>query len=350
MRKPFLDNLRYSIVLLVLVYHVFYLFNSVGVITNVVIPGIPALDSFLYLVNPWFMITMFAISGICARYSLEKQTGRAFLRSKIRRQLIPSIVFVFLFGWSCGWVTNQYVDMFAGAQLPGVIKYLIWSLSGLGPVWFLHQLLLADLVLLLIRRLDKKQVLLTLGSKVTMPVLILLVFALWGSAQILNAPIIEVYRCGIYTFSFLAGYYIFSHDHVQNLLARWAKPLLAASAVLAIGYIFWAWGENYGATSHLKKLPVNLYAWFGMLTVLGCAKRWMDTETAFTRYMAPRSFGIFILHYPLLALGAWAMDKMLGLPVWTMYLLLPLLSALVLPLLIAGIRRIPILNRLILGG
>lgn len=39
MRKPFLDNLRYGIVLSVAVYHVFYQFNSVGVITNVLIPA-----------------------------------------------------------------------------------------------------------------------------------------------------------------------------------------------------------------------------------------------------------------------------------------------------------------------
>ena len=51
MRKPFLDNLRYSIVLLVILYHVFYLFNSVGVITNVAIPGIPELDVVLYILH-----------------------------------------------------------------------------------------------------------------------------------------------------------------------------------------------------------------------------------------------------------------------------------------------------------
>ena len=83
MRKPFLDNLRYSIVLLVIFYHVFYLFNSVGVITNVDIPGIPALDAVLYVLYPWFMVTLFVISGICARYSLQKQTSKAFLKSKV---------------------------------------------------------------------------------------------------------------------------------------------------------------------------------------------------------------------------------------------------------------------------
>jgi len=96
MKKSFLDNLRYSIVLLVIFYHVFYLFNSVGVITNVDIPGIPALDAVLYVLYPWFMVTLFVISGICARYSLQKQTSKAFLKAKVRRQLIPSISVIFI--------------------------------------------------------------------------------------------------------------------------------------------------------------------------------------------------------------------------------------------------------------
>lgn len=52
MRKYYLDNLRYGIVLLVIFYHIVYLFNSLGVITNVVIPGIPQMDVFLYLIYP----------------------------------------------------------------------------------------------------------------------------------------------------------------------------------------------------------------------------------------------------------------------------------------------------------
>ena len=142
MRKPFLDNLRYGIVLSVAVYHVFYQFNSVGVITNVVIPGIPALDAPLYVLYPWFMAALFMISGICARYSLEKQTGKQYLKGKVRRQLIPSIAIIFLIGWSTGWVTDQYANIFGGGQVPGFAKYLVWCMSGIGVLWFLHELLL----------------------------------------------------------------------------------------------------------------------------------------------------------------------------------------------------------------
>lgn len=351
MRKPFLDNLRYSIVLLVILYHICYLFNSVGVITNVVIPGIPALDIVEYVLYPWFMAAMFLISGICARYSLQTQTDGQFLKSKVRRQLVPSFAIVFLIGWTSGWVTSQYADMFgtAGDSMPGFIKYLIWSLSGIGVLWFLHELLLAELVLVLVRKIDKKDRLWQLGERMTMPLLCLMVFAMWGSAQILNTPVIEIYRNGIYIFSFLTGYFVCSHERVQRLLAKHAPALLFAGGILGIVYTVCAWGKNYSQLSHLKEFLTNAYAWFAMLAVLGSGKRWLDRETKFTRYMAGRSFGFYVLHYPILALAAWWMDRRLHLPVWSMYLLLPLILAAVLPPLVALIKRIPILRTLVLG-
>lgn len=351
MRKPFLDNLRYSIVLLVILYHVFYLFNSVGVITNVAIPGIPELDVVLYLLYPWFMVALFLISGICARHSLEKQTNKAYLKTKVRRQLIPSIAIIFIFGWTSGWVTGQYADMFGtnSASIPGFAKYLIWSLSGIGVLWFLHELLLAELVLVLLRKIDRKDLLWQLGGKANVPILCLLVFALWGSAQILNTPVIEIYRNGIYIFAFLLGYFVFSHDRIQELLAKWTPLLLGVSGALAVIYTVTAWGKNYSEMSHLKSFLTNAYAWFAVLAVLGAGKRWLDSETAFTRFMAGRSFGFYVLHYPILALGAWGMDKVLHLPVWSMYLLLPVMLGILLPPLTALIKRIPVLRTLVLG-
>lgn len=351
MRKPFLDNLRYSIVLLVILYHVFYLFNSVGVITNVAIPGIPALDAVLYVLYPWFMVTLFVISGICARYSLERQSSGVFLKSKVRRQLVPSVAIIFIIGWTSGWVTGQYTDMFGtnGGTMPGFVKYLIWSLSGIGVLWFLHELLLAQLVLVLIRKIDGKDRLHQLGGKVTMSLLCLMVLMLWGSAQILNTPVIEVHRHGIYIFAFLAGYGIFSHDRVQEMLAKHAPALLGISLLLAVIYTFHFWGENYASMANLKAFLTNAYSWSATLAVLGAGKRWLDRETGFTRYMAPRSFGFYVLHYPLLAIGAWAMDQVLLLPVWSMYLLLPVLLIITLPPLVMIIKRIPVLKTLILG-
>lgn len=351
MRKPFLDNLRYSIVLLVIVYHAFYFFNNVGVITNVVIPGIPAMDTLLYVLYPWFMVAMFLISGICARYSLEKKTDKQYLKSRARRQLLPSIALMFLIGWINSWVTAQYTDIFAGSGdlIPMPIKLMIYVLSGTGALWFLHELFLADVVLVLIRKLDKKDRLWKLGGKANFLVICLLVFALWGSAQVLNFPIIEIYRNGIYIFAFLIGYFVFSHDHIQEMLGKKAPVLLAAAGILAVVYTVTAFGENYSNMAHLKEFLTNAYAWFGTLAVLGAGKRWMDKETAFTRYMAPRSFGFYVLHYQPMVVCAWFLDQVLHLPVWCMYPLVIAAAAVVLPPLVAVIKKIPVLRTLMLG-
>ena len=76
MRKYFSDNLRCGIVLSVIFYDVFYMFNSVGVIGNVDIIGIPQLDLVLYILYPWFMAALFLLAGISARYALQKRTDK----------------------------------------------------------------------------------------------------------------------------------------------------------------------------------------------------------------------------------------------------------------------------------
>jgi glucans biosynthesis protein C len=49
-RKYFIDNIRSITV--VIVYHVAYLFNSAGVVSNIEKTGIPAFDTLCYFVYP----------------------------------------------------------------------------------------------------------------------------------------------------------------------------------------------------------------------------------------------------------------------------------------------------------
>lgn len=351
MRRHFLDNTRYGIVLAVVFYHVFYIFNSIGVITNVDIPGIPALDVVMYILYPWFMVCLFVISGASARYALEKQSGKVFLKKKLKRILLPSIAGIFLLGWVNSWVTNQYTDMFAGSGdlIPGFIKVLIYCMSGIGALWYLHELMLCYAAVLLVRKLDKKDKLWQLGGKANPVVLALLALGLWASAQILNTPLFEIYRNGIYLFAFFVGYFVFSHDRVQELLGKFALPLLGIAAALGIAYTASYWGENFTTMENLKSLLTNLYAWFGTLAVLGCGKRYGDRETTFTRFMRRYSFGYYVLHYPLLITAAWAMDKILHWPVAVMYPALLVWMAVAPSVLTWIVRKIPVARTLLLG-
>lgn len=350
MRKPFLDNVRGGIVLLVVVYHAVYLLNSVGVISNVSIPGIPQADLLLYAAYPWFMVCLFAIAGASARYALDARGAKPFLKSKLRRVLLPSVAGIFLIGWLSGYVTYRYNPaMFGEAPVPVFVKLLVFCIAGIGPLWFLHELFVCDLTLLLVRRLDRRGALLRLGSRAELAHLLLLALPFWGSAQILNTPVMEGYRHGIYIFSFLLGYFVLSHERVQALLARYAHALLLAACALGAAYTAQNWGLNYAAMESLKAPLTNAFAWLGTLAVLACGKRFFDRETRFTRFMRRNGFAIFALHYPLMALSACFFDLALHLPAAMIYPLLLLTQAVLLPPIVALIRRIPPLRLLLLG-
>lgn len=351
MRKTYLDNIRVGIVWIVVIYHIIYSFNSVGVINNTGLLGIPQMDSFLYFVYPWFMCCLFLVSGMGARYSLEKRNSRQFLKERVKRLLIPSIAGIFLLGWVAGTVTTLYNGMFAqdGAKIPAVIQYIIRCMIGIGPLWFAHQLFLASAILLLIRVIDKKDKLWKLSEKVNMPILLLFFFPVWLSAHLLNTPLIEVYRNGIYIFMFLLGYYVFSHDHVMEQLEKWKIPLLITALILGICYTVYYYGENFSTAECLKSPFTNLYLWVMILAVLGCAKAWLNKSNRFTEYLSSRSFAVYVLHYPMIVAAVYLLDTYLKLPMLSVYMLLLLISLTVLPCIIEIVRRIPGIRFLLLG-
>ncbi|MBQ8825681.1 MAG: acyltransferase [Oscillospiraceae bacterium] len=351
MRKLYIDNIRWATVLLVIVYHVIYTFNSVGVITNITDKGIPALDCLLSFVYPWFMCLLFAVAGMSAYYALQNKTGREFAKSRAKRLLVPSICGIFIIGWFSGWVTDQTVDMFGENRdvIPGFVKYLIYCFSGICPLCFDHELFLASMILLLVRKLDKSGNLYELGGKVKFPVLLALGIAVWFSSLLFNTPLIEVYRNGIYVFMFLLGYYVFSHENITDTLVKFKIPLLIAAVAMGISYTAFLYGQNYTAKTCLQSVFTNVYAWLAILAIIGCAKAWADKENKFTRYMTKRNFGFYALHYPVMMMVAYPMITFFDLPPALNYIFLLLGTVILLVPVYEILSRIPVIKTLVLG-
>jgi len=351
MRAYFLDNIRYGIVILVVIYHVIFIFNSVGVISNISLVGIPLMDIFLYFVYPWFMPCLFLVSGISARYALQRKSGKEFVKERATKLLIPSFAGILALGWISGYITSLNVDIFGGngGIIPGVIKYLIYSLVGVGPLWFAHELFLASMILLFIRVIDKKDRIGELAGRANIIAILIFFFAVWGSSQIFNTPVITVYRNGIYVFLFLLGYYLFSHDRIQDILKKWKLPLLVSAVICGAVYTIYYYGENYTSNACLQSPFTNLYLWLMTLAVLGCGKAWFDVDTKFTRYMAPRNFGIYVLHYPILVLFAYLLKTYTDFPILGNYVVLFLVGIIAVLLFFKIINRIPVVSFLLIG-
>lgn len=351
-RKTYLDNIRWATVLLVLVYHAFYYFNAQGVLGGFEpFSSVQYQDAILYFVYPWFMALLFVVAGMSARYSLEKRGGREFLKDRTEKLLVPSTLGLLVFYWIPGsfnvWMGGGWEQM--PTDLPLVARYLISAASGIGPLWFAQMLWLFSGALLLIRKLDKGDRL--FGCFKNMGAFGALVFLplIWASAQVLNTPVITVYRFGIYFTAYLLGYFVFAHENLQDSLAKHAVPFSVAALLLGIGYTWYYFGANYAEDDCLKSVFTAVYLWIAVLAILGAGKRWFSCDSPFCRFMARKSSGIYMLHCPIMAVVCWALRYGLGLPAAPVYILGILLTFALTLGLYELMRRIPFVRFCVLG-
>ena len=304
MRRKYLDNLRSITVLLVVLYHVFYIFNGSGVLGGVgPITEDRGADILLYLLYPWFMFLLFAVSGMSARYSLERRTHREFIRTETRKLLLPSTVGLFVFWWILGYFNVRFGGAFDHTAVPLPIRYLIYSLSGTGPLWYIQMLWLFSVVLVLIRKLEKDR-LYRLCEKIGIWLLLPLYFAVWGAAQILNTPVVVVYRFGFYGLAYLIGYFVFSHDAIIEKLKKLWLPLFLAAVAAEVAFTVLYFDVPYTDDAVLRSPLCCLCAWVTTLAALAVMKRWGDVENAFFAQIKKRSWGLYLFHYLPLAVCA----------------------------------------------
>ncbi len=148
-----------------------------------------------------------------------------------------------------------------------------------------------------------------LVKKLRCPFFFLLVIPVWGAAQILNTPVICVYRFGIYGICFLLGYYVFSHEKVTDRLACVSVPLATAAVVLAVFYVRYYFGENYAEEPVVNSPFSILYGWTVCLAVLGGMKRWGNRTSRKTAWLSKKSYGLYLFHYLALSAAAYFLDR-----------------------------------------
>ena len=349
MRRHYLDNLRWATVLLVLGYHVCYLFNGVGIPGG--IPGAPNLivgDYLAAAVYPWFMALLFLVAGMSSRFALERRTAKAFLKERAVKLLIPSTLGLFVLHWITGYLN---IKLGGGLEyIPGFLLYPISAVSGTGPLWFAQMLFLFSCVLVLLKKADRGDRQWESCGRLPVWGVVAVTFpVLWGGAQVGNLPVLTMYRFGIYFGAFLLGYYLYSHDAVIDVLAtRW--PLMAVWFVMLGGrYLFRYGGGDYAAPACLQSFITNAYAWVAILFLLGLFRRFFDRTNSFCAYMNRASFGLYVLHYPVFLWTGYLLTAYCGLNVVANYLILLVCGTALTFAVYEVIRRIPVIRFLVLG-
>ena len=363
MRKHWIDNLRWVTVLLVLFYHVIYFYNNKGVFGGIggfgEYPQCPQYqDVVMYILYPFFMPLLFLLAGISARYALQKYSAKEWFKARTRKLLVPGTIGLLVFHWMVGYfntVVAEREGVFEG--VPGVVKYFIMAFSGTGPLWFVQVLWLLCLVLLAVRALDRKDRLWTWCGKANLVWIILLGVLFWlGEQTLVKNPrpatmdgLLNLYKPVFYLIPFLLGYFVFSHDKVQEKLGKAWIPLMACAVVAGGILIGTTFGQDNTSPQYLGS-PLNcIYGWLMCLAMMAWFQAKYDCTSPFAAYMTRSSYGIYIVHYLVIASLGYMMKTYTQLPPWSMYVILAVAVFTLSPLLYEILRRIPFVRWAVLG-
>lgn len=358
-RYYFLDNIRWCAVLLVLLYHVFYNYNSLGVFGG--IGGFNEnqwQDTVCMLLNPWFMALLFIVAGASSRYALQNHSAKEFRRERSRKLLIPSTLGLLVFGWVLGAMNSSIAGATIPDTLPLVIRWMIFAISGIAHLWFIQDLFIFSLLLLLIRkfvdieRVDKWLSGLKIWGYALIMVIFFAILCISSQTQI-DSPtaaqgLINLYRPVYYFVCFVAGYYIFSSEAIHNYLAERAKGLIIITLGAAIYYVIRYYGTDYTLPAVLQSVWCNLFCWAMVLAMIGGFKRWADRSTQTTQYLSRSSYGVYIVHMTVCTAICLAL-KQTTLPIWSIYLIAIATTYIGSFLLWEVMRRIPFIRWCVFG-
>jgi peptidoglycan/LPS O-acetylase OafA/YrhL len=372
-RKHFLDNIRWVTVLLVLFYHVIYFYNAKGVFGG--IGGFyedQPWDAIMSVLYPWFMMLLFVVAGISSRYSLssnplssgEANTHRRFIKDRTRKLLVPATIGLLVFQWMTGYFNTQVAGVDVLTSVPQPVKHFLRAFSGIGPLWFIQDLWLFSLLLVLIRVIEKDKLFNSIGRLFqepsigkTIALVVIGYLLIWAGAQCsISHPDPEsadglwnLYRPFAYLVPFLMGYFVFAHDTVQEMIANIKIPMLILAIVTGTIFTIVMYGKNDTDPIVLQGWLCNLYAWFAILAMLGCFKAWANKTSPFATYMTRSSYGIYIVHYLVIASFGYMMKRYTTMAPWMMYVILFVAVMLLSPAIYEILKRIPFVRWCVLG-
>jgi peptidoglycan/LPS O-acetylase OafA/YrhL len=265
---------------------------------------------------------------------------------------MPGTLGVLILGWIQGYYNMLISNAFATLDItviPKPVVFLILALSGMGVLWFVQILWIFSLLLVLVRKIEKGRLYCSC-KKCGITVLVWQTSILFLAAQVLNTPVITVYRFGIYGVAYFIGYFVLSHDEVTERLSEFRLQVGILALAAGIAYTFLYFGENYAAEPFVNNALACAYGWLATLAIIAFMKVHGNCENAFTRWMNKKSWGLYIFHYLPLSMTAWYLSVYAsGLPAVFHYVLTLVAGFAGGVLLYEIISRIPILRWCVLG-
>jgi surface polysaccharide O-acyltransferase-like enzyme len=136
---------------------------------------------------------------------------------------------------------------------------------------------------------------------------------------------------------------------VQEKLGKAWIPLLACAVVSGTVLVITTFGQDNTSPQYLGSWLNCLYGWLMCLAMMAWFKARFNRTGAFAKYMTQNSFGLYIVHYLVIAALGYMIKMYTNLAPWMMYVILTI-AVMTIPFALNEIiKRIPFVRWCVLG-
>ncbi|WP_125779559.1 acyltransferase family protein [Pseudoalteromonas rubra] len=324
-RFHYIDNLRSLALLLGVVFHAALAYGPyfsniwfTADSTNHV-----AFDYFAIWSHLFRMPLFFAIAGFCAALLISKRGGNGFVTNRLKRVLLPFILFypltMLVLFHALGWGADIMHESPALFTVFEAVKEPVISTMHLWFLWNLTQFCL--LFWLLQKHTSLYQSILAVVIRpafllVALP--ILLTVALYHQLVPFPAPdklYPQLWSYGFYGVLFLIGAGLYHHHTKVVQYARYFTPLLIVACLSLVPYFYLMppapsldaviRAANTGVTTpdHIDiyvviAQSIAIVSWTGVAFLAGF--KWLNRFSQLNKYISDASYWIYLIHVPVL--------------------------------------------------
>jgi glucans biosynthesis protein C len=300
MRKNYLDNLRWSIVLLLFPFHVFMIYNNWGENFYIRQDSLFLPSLFNTLIWPWFMPSLFVISGISAFYSLENRGIRKFSIERVTKLFIPLFFGILLVIPVQTYYAERFHNGYQGRYLNQYKLFFtkITDLTGYsggftpGQLWFILYLFIISMITIPLIQILKR---VKFKSSKSLPFAGII---LAGFLPLLGKPFLSIGGKSIFEYMiyYLLGFYLLRNDEVTGKIQKYQVLLYSSCLFFMMCYIVFCEKKIYRINEVLYYVVYQMYSWTFILSALAIYKRKMDFRNTLTEYFSKSSFPVYLFH------------------------------------------------------